>query len=300
MTRTATWTNIGTNVETCKNVSEILTKSGLDYEVEKRPIFLENGFEIPNRVATVQKDNDRFIGIVSPTYEIYQNKEAFDFIDSIDDVEFVKAGETKGGMIYIIGKLPSTTILNDTFTPYVIFQTSHNGIYNVRATICPLRIVCQNQFAMSFRGMDNTVNIRHSRQLTGKVTQAQRLLAETATYMKGFKNTAEELAALKVGSTRNVMKIIDAFFTTVKEKQLTELQNKRLEEKKEAFKRCYNADDNAAFKGTAWGMINAFTDFETHKEQKKTQFIEEPKFMTVTFDTKSMNKFIECVKENAI
>lgn len=297
MTRTATWEFVGKNVKSCGTVEEVIKTSGLDYEVEKQPIFLDGGFQIPNKVATVKKETGEYIGVVSPSYTIYQNKDALSFVDNIPNLEFVKAGETKGGMVYIIGKLPSTTVLNDEFTPFVIFQTSHNGMYNLRMTICPLRIVCQNQFAWSFKQMSNTISIRHSSQIESRVRQAQILMNDTAQYMHGFTNTAEELALLKLGSADTIYKIIDAFFDSTKE--ITERQRKAIEDKKSAIIRCYGADDNANFRGTAWGAVNAFTDFNTHAERKQTANATESKFMNVTFDTAALTKFIECVRAYA-
>ena len=297
MTRTATWAGLGTDVSTCKDVSEILKTAGLDYEVSKSEILLPSGKVIPDRVATV-KDNGDYIGVVSKSYQIYQNNEAFEFVSDIPNVSIVRAGETKSGMVYLIGKLPETTVLQDTFQPYVIFQTSHNGKYNVRATICPLRIVCQNQFAFSFKQMRNTIDIRHSRQLPTKVAQAHELIVDTAQYMTGFTNTAEELAMLKLHSANSVYEIIDAFFDSTKE--ITERQQKSIQEKKEHFIRCYEADDNSNFTGTVWGAVNGFADFLTHPEKrKKTKTAAESQFMTVTFDPTAMARFLEIAKSHA-
>ena len=293
--REATWSRVGTDVSDVTSVQDVLTWANLDYEVVKRPIFLGDGYEIKDKVATVKKETGSYIGTVSPSYQIYQNREAFDFIDSIPDIEFVKAGETIRGMVYIIGKLPDLTVLNDTFTPHVIFQTSHNGRFNVRATICPLRIVCQNQFAWTFKHVQNTINLRHSTQLPAKVAQAQQLIIDTAQYMNGFTNTAEELALLKLGDGADVYKIMDAFFQSTKE--LTERQRTMLEAKEEFFMRCYQADDNAEFRGTAWGLVNAFTDYQTHRERKKTKTADESAFVKVTFDNSALERFMKIVQE---
>jgi phage/plasmid-like protein (TIGR03299 family) len=296
--RTATWTNIGTDVSGITTVDDVLRESGLNYEVEKRPIYVTDNsgtqIQIPNKVATVKKDTGEYIGVVSPNYTVYQNSDAFDFIDSIENVKFVKAGETASGMVYIIGKLPDVTVLGDTFTPHVIFQTSHNGVFNIKATICPLRIVCQNQFAMSFGSVRNTVNIRHSSQIVGRMTAAKRLIQDTAQYMNGFTDTAEELALLKLGSNQTFYNIVDAFFESTKE--ITERQQRALDSKKSQIIQCYNADDNSDFKGTVWGAVNAFTDFVTHEQKKQTKTMNESQFMNVTFDTAALTKFLTIAK----
>ena len=297
--RTATWNaaGVGTDVATCKTVGEVLVASGLDFEVEKRPIYLADNTLIPGKMATVRTDTNEPLGVVSKNYSVYQNGDAFDFIGNIADIQFVKAGQTKTGMIYIIGKLPSVTVLNDTFTPYVIFQTSHNGLYTVRATICPLRIVCQNQFAMSFRESSNTISIQHSSQLPQKIAQAQRLLNDTAVYMTTFTGTAEELATLHIDKNLGARRVIDAFFKVTQE--MTERQISAVERQRIEFLQAYHADDNANFQGTAWGLVNAFTDYTTHRERKKTKNAHESAFMQVTFDNSALHKFIECIRDVA-
>ena len=297
MSRTTTWRNLGTEVENL-TIDQVLAKAHLDYTVSKEPVMTQSGVLIPGKVATV-KDDGTPIGVVSKNYEILQNKDAFDFIQDVPNIQMERAGETGTGMVYLIGRLPSTTVLGDTFTPYVIFQTSHNGRYNVRATICPLRIVCQNQFAYSFKQMRNTVDIRHSRQLPTKIAQAQQLLTDTAIYMQGFTNTAEELAVLKLRNADSVYAIIDAFFDSTKE--ISERQQKHMEERRQFFIDCYNQEDNANFTGTAWGVVNAFSDFTSHTAVKakngNVKRAQERKFMKVTFDTDIL-KLMQCIKAN--
>ena len=291
-TRTATWVHTGTDVRDCGNdIDRILTEAHLDYTVDKSPIFLPNGFEIEDKVATVRKEDGVYIGVVSPTYEIYQNADAFRFISEIPNIEILKAGETHTGLVYMIGKLPDVKVLNDTFEPYVIFQTSHNGRYNVRATICPLRFVCQNQFSYAFKHISNNIDIRHSRRLPSIVAQAQRLLTDTAEYMTGFTNTAEELAMLKIDSRDTVYQIIDKFFDSTKE--ISERQKKALDERKEFFMQCYLEEDNRDFQGTVWGLTNAMTDYLTHKKRKNTAHSADSAFMSVTFDTDVLSRFVE-------
>ena len=53
--------------------------------------------------------------------------------------------------------------------------------------------------------------------------------------------------------------------------------------------------DNANFVGTAWELINGFSDYITHKETKNTKNKDESKFMTVTFDPRIFKAFINHV-----
>ena len=69
----------------------------------------------------------------------------------------------------------------------------------------------------------------------------------------------------------------------------------RLETARAAFVRAHNADDNSNFRGTAWGLINAYTDFITHQvPQGKTETRFEGKFVQVTFGGQ-MNKVLDLI-----
>lgn len=297
--RTTTWNSIGTDVKTT-DIQTALEKTKLNYEVITQPIYTEvgnNKILVPGKVCTIRKDTNEVLGVVSPKYQVCQNEEAFDFVNNVNNVEFVKAGQTKNGLVYVIGKLPETTVLGDTFTPYLIFQNGHNGMYTVKTTICPLRIVCQNQFNYAFKTSPNTISIHHSSQFSGKIKEAERLIASTAEYMTNFNNTAEELARLNLGDKNKIQDIINAFFTIANpedEKQVIKAEEKRIE-----LMNAYEAEDNINFRGTAWGLINGFSDYITHKEQKNTKNKEESKFMTVTFDPKMFMQFVNHVRQYA-
>lgn len=291
--RATTWNGLGTDV-TGTTITEVLENAGLNYTVEKQPIMIADGTIVPDRCATVKAGTNEIMGVVSNRYEICQNSEAFDFVDSVPDIQFVKAGQTQSGMVYIIGKLPEVSVLSDTFTPYLIFQNGHNGRYTLKTTITPLRMVCQNQFNYSFSESPNTISIQHSRQYVSKLKEAENLIRGTVSYMNRFNNTAEELAMLKLGDDYNVRKIIDSFFKLAED--ASDRQVAIVEDKRTELFNAYKADDNANFTGTAWGLVNGFSDYITHHEGKSS---EESKFLSVTFDPRLFMAFVNHVKQFA-
>lgn len=295
ITREATWNKVGMNIREATSVKEALHISGLDYEVVKAPIYLSNGKKIPGQFATKKKGTDDVFGIVGKDYTIVQNEEAFSFVDSIisEGLTFEKAGET-AWMNYIIASLPEQYILDDGFKPYIIFQNSHAGATTLKAAICPLRIVCQNQFTVAFRNSTNKIALRHSSSILSKLDEAQQILKFQASYMDSFAKEAERMATTKF-STEQINSIIDNTFL-VKEDDSTRKANS-IEENRQIFLNAYNAEDNQNFIGTAWGLVNAYSDFITHIEPKrKTDKSDMSKFVQVTFNPQAMEKFINIVK----
>lgn len=293
-TRMATWDKVGTDIREANSVKEALQIAGMDYEVVKSPIYLSNGFRIKDQFATKKKGTDEVFGIVGKDYTIVQNEEAFSFVDGIiqDGLTFVKAGETSY-MNYIIASLPEQYIMDDKFTPYIIFQNSHVGASTIKAAICPLRIICQNQFSMEFRRSTNKISLRHSSSVHDKMKEAQHTLQFTAEYMNTFTKQAEKLATTKI-SDESVGSIVDQYFLIDEEASTRKINS--TEAKRQIFLNAYNAEDNQNFKGTAWGMINAFSDYITHIEPgRKSDKSDITKFVNVTFNTGLMENFINLV-----
>lgn len=293
--RTATWEAVGSNISAATSVEEALKISSLDYIVEKVPVFLENGTPIPGAFCTKKEGTNDTFGVVGSQFEIIQNQEALSFVDNLvsEGLTFVKAGENHK-MLYLIGKLPSIEVLGDEVTPYLIFQNSHNGSTTLKATIAPLRIVCQNQFNLTFRKAVNKISLRHTKSIKGRLHTAQQVLLQNTEYLSEFQKQALGLAQEKV-SKKQVDTLLDGVFEIKPEFNPTQVR--RMEEKRDRFLSAYQADDNQNFLGTKWGLINAYTDFVTHKPlRKETPQALENHFIKTTLKG-SINDFVHQVSK---
>lgn len=293
--RTATWAPIGSNISKATSVEEALRISNLDYTVEKVPVFLENGTPIPGAFCTKREGTDYTYGVVGSQFEIIQNTEALSFVDNLvsEGLQFVKAGENHK-MLYLIASLPSIDVLGDQVTPYLIFQNSHNGSTTLKATIAPLRIVCQNQFAMTFRKAANKISLRHTKSIKGRLHTAQQVLLQNTEYLNEFQKQAISMAQNKV-SQAQVDSLLDEIFEIKEEFNPTQVR--KMEEKRERFLTAYRADDNQNFIGTQWGLVNAYTDYVTHRPlRKETNQALENHFIKTTLKG-SINDFVHQVAQ---
>jgi phage/plasmid-like protein (TIGR03299 family) len=304
--RTTTWHAIGKSVQECKDMEAVLKASGLDYTVEKRPVFFEDenmvtlrNHAIPNRFVTVRTSDNHPYDVVSDKFEIIQNRDAFDFVNYMgEDLQFEKAGETQSGMVYIIGKLPEVDILGDKFTPHVIFRNGFNGKVKITAAISPLRLVCQNQFNFAFKNAANAITIRHVRNAEAKLQEARDTLKMCADYMSQLNLMAEHFATMKITGDR-MERVVKYLFPIPEGVEINPFKRKNLEDQRAAFLKAHEQEDNRNFKGTAWGLINAYTDFITHKEpagKRDDRF--EGKFVNTTFKV-SMNPIVSAIEATA-
>lgn len=294
--RQSTWNNLGTEFVTSnKNYRELLMESDLDYDVVAKDLFVEHeGTQllVPNRKVILREDNSEIFGIVSDRYQICQNRDALDFVQYLDDVVLERAGSS-GSMVWMLGRLPEVNVLGDTINPYLIFQNSHDGSCSIKTTICMLRFVCQNQFVASFKDSPATISIRHQGNLDEKLLVAKDTMAGVYDYVKNYDLVANSLATQKI-TPATFNKIVEQFFA-IPEDASTRVENSILE-RRENFIRAYEVDDNQNFKGTKWGVVNAYSDFTTHEEfARKVNGWETNRFL-YSLNPNNMTQFMRVVE----
>lgn len=264
--RAATWDKIGTDISNASSISEALAKAKLDFTVEKKPLYTEiDGVVtgVKNWCSTVGSDG-KVRGVVRKTYGVVNNDCAFSLAEALHDegnLSFVKGGETYKGMSYLIMALPEFDVLGDDVKLYFILQNSFAGQQALKAAIVPLRIVCQNQFRLAFRDADNTINIRHTRTAMERLDAAREMLGFAGEYITCFQKYATQLAGTKVTKAQ-INQFVNAMFPLREEASSLSAQRNNI--LKADFMKCYKAGDLANFNGTAWGLLNAWQDFETH------------------------------------
>lgn len=276
MERNATWAGIGTQFRT-KSLEDAFKAYDLDYEVGAIPVYgkePEDSIEpirVPGRLLTYRKDNAQPFGIVSDKYPIIQNREALGFIESIigdSGMELVNGGHTSWGSYFMIGELPEVQILGDSVKPHLIFQSSHDGTVPLKATICMLRMVCQNQFAHSFKESPATIRVLHKGNTEAKMKTAAATLIGVREYVETYGQKAEQFAG-KIISPKDFNKIVEGYFKIPED--AAPRTEQRIVEQRELFQHAYDQLDNGNLRGNLWGVINAYTDYATHREVKNKE-----------------------------
>lgn len=291
--RTSTWENLGVKAST-NSFRELLREADLDYNVVTEDLYTEhNGTKllVPGRKVALREDTNEVFGVVSDRYQVCQNREALDFVEHIEGLSLLSAG-ANGGQVWMIGQLPEVTVLGDRIAPHLIFQNSHDGSSSVRTTICMLRIVCQNQFIASFRESPATINIRHQGDLEEKLLVARATMSNVYEYVKNYDTVANTLVTKKV-TPKKFDQILEGFFKVPEDASPRAISS--IMERRERMYDAYNAEDNQNFKGTKWGLINAYSDLVTHEEYtRKSANWESNRFMN-SLSPHTMDEFMKYI-----
>lgn len=298
-TKEPAWHGLGTVVAEAPTSEEALHLAGLDWEVEKAPIFLKEGAEFieqEDKVALRRTSDNSVLGYASPDYTIWQNREAFAFADALLNnndgvpVTFESAGSLRGGKrIWLLAHLPSKLILGDEVANYVVIHSSHDTNYAPGAAMTPTRVVCMNTLTAALRDAPRQWKTRHTGDLQSRVKEAQRTLNMANAYMDSFEAFAENLQQKQINA-RQLDDIIELVFPILPDEGPVRKDN--VMALRSQFMDVFNnamSTDLQAFRGDAWGVYNAFGDFATHitpkreranfKEELWTSFIDGNKML---------------------
>lgn len=266
--RVVPWAELGGSAVGAMTSQEALQMADIDWEVESREIY-QNGLIIPGYKANVRTSDEKCLGIVSNRYKIVQNKDAFDFTDSLvkEGCQYERVINVNGGRkVILVARMPDQKILEEDYDPYLCFTNSHDGFGSIRAIITPVRVVCQNMMNLAIQKASRSWSIKHIGDINGKLEDARNTLLNAQNYMNEFEKTADILAHTKV-SEDEVVKVLDELYPVNPEDSNRRIQN--VNEIKDQFMICMFAPDILKYKGTAYGFVNAASDFATHVAPKR-------------------------------
>lgn len=266
--RQVPWHGMGIIVDEAPSSQEAIKLAGLDWTVEQRDVYVGEK-KLEGTVANVRTDNDTVLGLVSPQYKIVQNWEAFSFTDKLlgEGVKYETAGAlAEGKKVWLLARLPKTVLVGDETIPYLVFTNSHDGQGSVRVAITPVRVVCQNTLNIALQGASRSWSTIHTGQINDKLAEAQHTLELATNYMERLASESWRLASIRL-SKNDVTDIIQELYPMPEPEKRTEKKVKTIEElRSQLFLRYNNAPDLKKFRGTGWGLVNAVSDFVTHRE----------------------------------
>jgi len=269
-TRETPWHGLGVKVDEAPNSADALRLAGLDWNVEQRPVFLEGtDIPIPNYKANVRDKDNKVLGIVTDRYQIVQNTDAFSFTDELigGDVRYETAGSLRGGKrIWLLAKMPTAKVAGDDVEPYMCFTNTHDGSGAVKVAMTPVRVVCQNTLNLALSTAKRCWAMKHVGKMEQKLDEARQTLALAERYMLHLDGTANQLANVTVTDAK-LEQILNEMFP-VKE-DATDRQKATVKAAKDEVMICYFMPDLARFRGTAWGVVNAFADMVDHSQPRR-------------------------------
>lgn len=273
---------VGRPIQGATNLEEAIVQSGLDYEVQKLPIFFNPRIgktpkmtKIPDRYVVYRTDSYTPMGVVGKKYEILQNREAFNFLDSLiaGGAMFETAGTygLNGAKSFISISTQKLKVLDDDIQPYIVLTNSFDGTGTIKVSFSPIRVFCSNTLALISKKVKNmklnNFSVRHTKSMKIAMEQGKEILFQNTQYLETLK-AISELLAVTPFSEEAFKKMCEVFYP-IDNNQTKKAVTMNTEMLEELF-RAYKQDDLGNFSGTAYRAFQAISDFESHKTSQRS------------------------------
>lgn len=192
------WHGLGQVFDGQLSVKEALELSHADYKVEMQNVFamtpaLQDAMLhdkvnpdlilealIEGKKATMRMDSHKTLGVVSDTYGVVQNADAFQFVDTLctggnGNTPVIECAGVlgHGERVFITAKFPEQIILDnktdDRVDMYIVFTTSHDGKGAVNCMVTPTRVVCNNTLNFALAHNAGKISLRHTSGINGRL-----------------------------------------------------------------------------------------------------------------------------------
>lgn len=289
--REVPWHGFGQKVEGLQTAEAAIVAAGLDWEVQPKPIYTHDHkgrmVKVPERLANVRLSDGKPLGVVSPTYKVLQNRDAFTIADEIvktGEAKYETAGSLRGGkVVFISMELPKTVHVagdDGDMRPYLLAANSHDGSMAIRFLITLVRVVCANTLSAALGSHSAEIRLRHTTNLESRVGEAQRALGLTFDYLDEFEAIAEKMMLTKVRDVDILRTLAEVFpIKDVNPRKLSANELRRILANEKnvgtpAAKalRMYETSPNLDnIRGTGWAIYNAVAEYIDYGMQYRSR-----------------------------
>ena len=284
------WHGLGQYVDSAMTAEQAIELAGMDWEVEKRSLFVEEAdsndddfkaSEIDSWKAAVRVDTGDVLSIVSDSYQLVQNREVFTFFDSIVDrgeAIYETAGVLgKGERIFLTAKLPEDILVKgEKIENYCLLTNNHDGNSALQVGFTSTRVVCNNTLTSALNaGLKNSIKLRHTTNIKAMLAEAAEIMGISSAYTAQLNESFNAMAKVKI-TDKQLRTFIEQVMNPAKEqltkagkiefsKQFTAQVDSILE-----FALTHDTQTTKAAKGTVWGAYNSISGYYGHIKEHKS------------------------------
>ncbi len=271
---------VGLDLSGASSYDEALAGAGLDYSAKKVKLFLEDGTEVKNHFGAAKTDDPSVIlGVVGNQYHAVSNRDAFAVAEDIVKGGFAKY-EVGGPSLrsqntvdfarsFLVLKGDDFQIEDDMFNSFVVFNNSFDGSTGVQYQVVCQRVVCLNGMVRYLGGKQSQIkiNIQHSKSANDRVKAARKIIMKREEDIEVIKREAHAFMGAKITRAQFENEIVPLI---IRKKGLVEVEkdrergHERVQKVVDELMQAYNADDVQNYASSAYRIILAVSDYESH------------------------------------
>lgn len=289
-TGTTPWHQLGNELPPKQSIETWTREAGMDWNIMETPVrymaetsgALGAIMSFEDQKVLYRSDSKEALSVVGSRYQVVQPREVLEFYRDLTELsgfELETAGVLKAGRKFWAlartgkqAKLKGTDVVNG----YLLLATSCDGSLATTATPTTIRVVCSNTLNLALNGASCAVKVPHRTSFDAQAVKRQ--LGIAVSQWDSFMYRMKTLAERKVKTHESMnyfLKVIcesgPSASSSGADKSPTLSNERALAKVQEIFDGRGRGAELAAAKGTAWGLLNAVTEFVDHERRARSQ-----------------------------
>lgn len=313
----------GIEIEPANYGALALERAGLDWEVKKTNLQLEDGTPVRGHWGIVRDSDKKTLGVVKSEYHAIQNITLANIIDETlrGTVTYETVGMV-GSTVWMLANINDDVVLpsGDTIKQYLLATNPHDGNGRMKVLPTTIRVVCKNTLNLALRSAaaDTTVRVSHVANWKAMVEEGRSVLARVEQIRARWNRQMEQLAVMQISDTveeRQIDSALDMIFgrevieaisgDTVDQIVANMGQGQKAQRRAEARAAItgYLAKEHEIGGQTAWSVYNAigsYLDHGYHNARTTSEGIFKSQVMGGKTATLKNEILDEIIKENRI
>ncbi|MEJ6007745.1 DUF932 domain-containing protein [Paucibacter sp. AS339] len=279
------WHELGSKLPPKQPIEVWADKAGMNWDICSTPVrymteqagTLGAVMSFADQMVLYRSDTKAPLSVVSDRYQVVQPREVLEFYRDLTEVsgfELETAGVLKAGKkFWALAKTGKESVLkgSDVVKGYLLLATSCDGTLATTATPTTVRVVCNNTLTIALNGASSAIKVPHRTSFDALAVKKQ--LGIAVSQWDSFMYRMKTLSERKVKSHEAMNYFLKVICQSdFQGDSSTRLNNERALKKVQAlFDGTGRGAELAAAKGTAWGLLNAVTEFVDHERKARNQ-----------------------------
>lgn len=278
------WHALGSRLPEKQPIEVWARKEGMDWTIRETPVRFNaaesgsddaiQGFE--DHKVLFRSDNCKALSVVSKRYKVVQPRAVLEFYRDLTQAsgyELETAGILKEGRkFWALARTGKETKLKgkDLVQGYILLATSCDSSLSTVALHTSVRVVCANTLAVAIDSAKGAVRVPHSTAFDPTMVKSQ--LGIAVSQWDNFMARMRELTDCKVNDSASERFLRKLICQTDAPASPTErlTQARALKTIQDLYAGHGRGADMASAKGTAWGLLNAVTQFVDHERRSRS------------------------------
>ena len=278
------WHGLGNPLARNQSLEVWAKASGMDWKIEESEVRFVAGTSglgsihaFPEQKVLYRSDTKAALSVVSSRYQVVQPAEILDFYKDLTEVsgfELETAGVLKDGKkLWALARTGQSVALkgNDTVNGYLLLATACDGTLATTAQHTTIRVVCNNTLSVALGDSTGAVKVGHRSQFDAQAVKRQLGIAVSS--WDGFMARMKALSERKVSDAvaeKFLRRVLTYSATNPADRDALAVNERAIKAVAQLYAGRGKGADMASASGTAWGLVNAVTEYADHHRRARS------------------------------